>query len=141
MELASLVTAIGVCVAFLLGFMLCKYETKGVIQRLTYQNEILLECLMNRVGFTPKTPAPTSISGRSPVSPAIVASLSSLIKRDKTTTITNTGPIMLPDDLPNAPVENTATMRADHTKAALPDLFQRRQAAFELDKQIGNLKM
>lgn len=134
MELASLVTAIGVCVAFLLGFMLCKYETKGVIQRLTYQNEILLECLMNRVGFTPKTLAPTSIS-------SLRQDLSSLIKRDKTTTITNTGPIMLPDDLPNAPVENTATMRADHTKAALPDLFQRRQAAFELDKQIGNLKM
>lgn len=134
MELASLVTAIGVCIAFLLGFMLCKYETKGVIQRLTYQNEILLECLMNRVGFTPKTPAPTSIS-------SLRHDLSSLIKRDKTTTITNTVPIMLPDDLPNAPVENTATMRADHTKAALPDLFQRRQAAFELDKQIGNLKM
>lgn len=134
MELASLVTAIGVCIAFLLGFMLCKYETKGVIQRLTYQNEILLECLMNRVGFTPKTPALTSIS-------SLRHDLSSLIKRDKTTTITNTVPIMLPDDLPNAPVENTATMRADHTKAALPDLFQRRQAAFELDKQIGNLKM
>lgn len=132
MELASLVTAIGVCAAFLLGFMLCKYETRGVIHRLTYQNEILLECLMNRVGFTPKRSAPAA-------EPSLRSDIASALRRDKTTTITNPGPISFPDDLPAAPRENIRPIGAEHAKPVLPDLFQRRQAAFEKDKNIGNL--
>ncbi|MDL5055882.1 hypothetical protein [Geitlerinema calcuttense] len=53
-ELAALITAVGVMAAFLLGYWLADKRSKDEIRRLAEQNQDLQGSLFHRIGYTPQ---------------------------------------------------------------------------------------